>query len=54
MEKILDNVMCSTIEDETRFSDTINKWIADGEVPEFEVFTKESKTTKKKRRKQVL
>lgn len=50
---MLDNIMCSTIEDETRFADIINKWIADGEVPEYEAFTKESKSTKKKRRKQV-
>lgn len=54
MEKILDNIMCSTIEDEARFADVINKWIADEEVPEFEAFTKESKSTKKKRRKQVF
>ena len=53
MEKMLDNIMCSTIEDEMRFADIINKWIADGEVPEYEAFTKESKSTKKKRRKQV-
>ena len=53
MEQIMDRVMCSTVDDESRFCDMINQWIADGEVPEFEAFTNESKKSKKKRKKQV-
>ena len=53
MEQIMDNIMCSTFEDEERFSEMIRQWIADEEVPEFEAFVKDSKKNKKKRKKQV-
>uniref|UniRef100_A0A7M5UVM1 J domain-containing protein n=2 Tax=Clytia hemisphaerica TaxID=252671 RepID=A0A7M5UVM1_9CNID len=53
MEQIMDNIMCSTFEDEERFCELIRKWISDGEVPEYEAFVKDSKKNKKKRKKQA-
>lgn len=51
MDEILDNVLCSTLEDEPRFSKMIQEWIDAEEVPAFENFTQETKENKKKRKK---
>ncbi|XP_072019953.1 dnaJ homolog subfamily C member 9-like [Amphiura filiformis] len=50
MEKILEDVMCSTKEDEPRFRKILNKLIKKKEIPEFETLTKED-TKKQKERK---
>ena len=51
MDEILDNVLCSTLDDEPRFSKMIQSWIDANEVPAFESFTQETKENKKKRKK---
>jgi len=54
MKEILDNMMCSTADDEDRFAETINEWLSKGEVPAFDAFTNESEVKKKKRKKKVF
>ena len=49
MDRILDSVLCSTIDDEPRFHDVINDWIKSAEVPSFPAFKKE--TTKKRQKR---
>ena len=52
MEKILEDVMCSTTDDEPRFRKIISKLIKKEEVPDFEQFSNEDvKETKKRKRK---
>ena len=53
MEEILNNVMCSSVEDEPRFSKIIKEWIKSKEVPAFEKFTKETKRSKDTRKRKV-
>lgn len=53
MEKILDNMLCSTVNDEDRFEKIINEWIDKGEAPEYDAFINENKEKKKKRKKQA-
>jgi DnaJ family protein C protein 9 len=53
MEEILNNVMCSSIEDEPRFSRIIKDWIKSKEVPAFEKFMKETKRSKETRKRKV-
>ena len=49
MDKILDSVLCSTIDDEPRFHDLIVSWIKSREVPNFPAF--EAETTKKRQKR---
>ena len=53
MEKILEDVMCSTQEDEPRFRKILNKLIKKEEIPEFEAFAKEDKKKQKERKRKV-
>lgn len=53
MDEILNNVMCSHIDDEPRFSKIIKGWIKANEVPEFSKFTKETKKTKENRKRKA-
>ena len=53
MTEILNNVMCSTIEDEPRFAKIINGWIKKKTVPDFPAFSKENKKSKEKRKREV-
>ena len=53
MEEILNNMLCSTADDEDRFTKTINDWLSSGEVPEFDAFMNENQVKKKKRKKKV-
>lgn len=48
---MMEHVPFMTVEDEPRFHEIINKWIEDGEVPEFTAFTKEPKSKKERRHK---
>lgn len=53
MEEILNNVMCSHVDDEPRFSKIIKDWIKAKEVPEFAKFMKETKKSKENRKRKV-
>ena len=53
MEEVLNNVICSTHEDEARFSAIINDWIKNKEVADFPKFSKETKKSKEKRKRKV-
>ena len=53
MTEILNNVMCSTIEDEPRFTKIIKGWIKKKTVPDFPAFSKENKKSKEKRKREV-
>lgn len=51
MNHILDSVLCSNLDDEERFTETIKEWIKTKQVTEYEAFTKETKASKTKRKK---
>lgn len=51
MDKILDNILCSTIDDEPRFHDLIKGWIKSAEVPSFPAFQKETAKKRQKRKR---
>ncbi|KAL4235979.1 DnaJ subfamily C member 9 [Mactra antiquata] len=53
MEEILNNVMCSTVDDEPRFNKIIKDWIKSKEVPTFTKFTKETKKSKENRKRKA-
>lgn len=53
MTEILNNVMCSTIEDEPRFTKIIKGWIKKKTVPDFPAFSKENKKAKEKRKREA-
>lgn len=53
IDKILSSVMCSTIEDEDRFSEMISEMIRQEEVPAFSSFTKETKPKKQARKRKA-
>ncbi|KAI9770434.1 MAG: hypothetical protein M1840_003320 [Geoglossum simile] len=55
MDKIFESVMHSNpLDDEDRFRETINDAIAAGEVAAYDSYTKESKSSKKRRRNEAL
>ena len=51
MDQILDNILCSTIDDEPRFHDLIKGWIKSAEVPSFPAFQKETVKKRQKRKR---
>ena len=51
MDQILDNILCSTIDDEPRFHDLIKGWIKSAEVPNFPAFKKETAKKRQKRKR---
>ena len=51
MDQILDNILCSTIDDEPRFHDLIKGWIKSAEVPNFPAFQKETVKKRQKRKR---
>lgn len=53
MDKILDGVLCATLEDEERFHSILKDCIERKEIQEFKTFTNESNKKKKKRKKKV-
>jgi DnaJ family protein C protein 9 len=53
MDGILDNVMCSTIDDEPRFREILQNAIDNNELPAFDNFTKEDKRKKRARKQKV-
>ena len=44
-------VLCSTAEDEPRYHQLLSGWVAEGLLPDFTTFSKESETKKRKRKK---
>lgn len=53
MQKIIDSVMCASIDDEQRFRDILTPLIQSKELPEYKKFTNESAASKKKRATKV-
>ncbi|KAK7065689.1 DnaJ subfamily C member 9 [Halocaridina rubra] len=53
MEYILENVLCTTIDDEARFRKIIKGWIKKKEVPNFRNFSGESKRKKDARKRKA-
>ena len=53
MDEILNNVMCSSVDDDARFREIITDLIKKGEVPEFDNFTKETPQKIQLRKKKV-
>jgi len=53
MNEILNNVCCSTIDDEPRFAEIIRGWIKAGEVEDFPKFSKETKKSRESRKRKV-
>lgn len=53
MDQIMDNVLCCTLDDEERFIQTLQELINEGELPEFDSFTKESKKKKAARKRKA-
>eukprot|EP00050_Salpingoeca_kvevrii_P008383 m.302600 g.302600 ORF g.302600 m.302600 type:complete len:276 (-) comp15285_c0_seq1:120-947(-) len=54
MDVIFSHVMCSNVlEDESRFRETISKWIANGEIPNHDAFSKEPKKKRDARRRKA-
>lgn len=53
MERLLENVLCATVDDEDRFRNLLEALINKGELPEFHSFSKEDKKKKKARRQKV-
>ena len=53
MDRILDSVLCTTIEDEPRLAQILKDLIKTNELPDFKNFSKESKAKKTARRKRV-
>ena len=51
--KIIDSVMCATIEDEQRFRDLLQPLIDSKELPTYKKFSSESAASKKKRQSKV-
>ncbi|XP_076819191.1 dnaJ homolog subfamily C member 9-like [Clavelina lepadiformis] len=49
MDKIFENQMCSTIEDEPRFRKILQEAIDEKELPDYDVFSKEPTAKRKKR-----
>ncbi|EDV27778.1 uncharacterized protein TRIADDRAFT_21399 [Trichoplax adhaerens] len=50
METIMENMMCSRIEDENRYYKILNPLIESGELPEFKSFQRDSKKRKKRKK----
>lgn len=44
-------VLCATCEDEPRFREMVERWIADEEVPSFPAFVSETEDNKKSRKR---
>jgi DnaJ family protein C protein 9 len=53
MDKIIDSVMCATIEDEARFEKILKRLIKKKELPDFSAFSKEGKAKKAARKRKV-
>ncbi|KAK7092638.1 hypothetical protein V1264_008354 [Littorina saxatilis] len=53
MDIIMDSVLCSTPEDEERFTQILQDLTKDKELPEFKAFTKESKKKKSARQRRA-
>ena len=53
MAKILDNIMHCTADDELRFREKLESWIADGSLPRFAAFACESDAKKRRRQEKA-
>ena len=54
MDEILENVLCSSADDEARFQKILQDAIDSNELPAFEKFTKESMKKKRARKQKVI
>ncbi|CAI8042339.1 DnaJ homolog subfamily C member 9 [Geodia barretti] len=50
MDAIMGEVLCSSVEDEPRYTALLQGWIADGALPDFEKFSAEPEKRKRKRK----
>jgi len=53
MDKIIETVLCATIDDEPRFRQILEKLIADGSIEAFPAFTNERKSKAIARKRRV-
>jgi len=53
MDKIIDSVLCATVEDESRFREILTRLITDGSVKPYAAFTNEKKTKATARKRKV-
>jgi DnaJ homolog subfamily C member 9 len=53
MGLIIDNVLCATVDDETRFRKIIESWISDKTVKPFAAFTRETEKKREDRKRKV-
>jgi hypothetical protein len=53
MDRIIDNVLCASVEDEARFRTIIEGWIDDNTVKPFTAFTHENKKKREERKRKV-
>jgi len=53
VDKIIDSVLCATIDDEPRFRQVLEKLIADGSIETFPAFTNERKSKAIARKRKV-
>ena len=52
-DKIMEEVMHSTLEDEPRFREILNRLISSGELPKYKAFSSESEAKRRKRQQQA-
>jgi len=53
MDRIMESVMCATVEDEPRFRQNLGNLIADGSVEAYSAFTNERKSKAAARKRKV-
>ena len=53
MDKIIESVLCATVDDEPRFRQILESLIADGSVEAYSAFTNETKTKANARKRKV-
>jgi len=53
MDKIIDSILCATVDDEPRFRQILDGLIADGSVKAYAAFTNEKKSKSEARKRKV-
>jgi len=53
MDKVIDTVLCATVDDEPRFRQMLEKLIADGSLEAYSAFTNERKSKAIARKRKV-
>ena len=54
MDKIIDSVLCATVDDEPRFHQILERLIADGSIKAYAAFTNEKKSKASARKRKVI